>query len=163
MTDRQAARRKLISAASATPLILTVRTASATAVASNVCMDRDKDKPMPVCLTDSASDEWMRGTCTVVKPVCKDSKGKEFVVNKEYIQDYKRSAYYELAKCLMNPPQLVAFTGMTGFVRWTQTSAKWALVKIDRTSGNACAWWWEPHPVAHKCTKSCYTSLRPKV
>jgi len=159
-------RRRLIMSGSALPLILTVRPSSATALASNRCLERDNIKPPPSNLLCDTPDEWMRWQC---KP-CELSviiNGKPTkLTGRLFIRSISGNSYYELDRYQPNtvtPKSCSYIPGSPGVVESTPSvpSTKHVLVKIN-TSGVPCAYHWETMAGTQKCTNSCWTSLRPK-
>jgi len=166
MTQPLKSRRKILTAGIAAPLILTVRPSSATALASNRCMEKDALKPVPSNILSDTPDEWMRWRaqpCELTVPVSgKATKLK----GRLFIRNISASSYYELDKYSPNtvtPKTCPYVPGAPGIVESipSGTAVKNCLVKIN-ASGVPSAYHWETSAGTQKCTNSCWTSLRPR-
>jgi len=160
-------RRKILKAGVAAPLILTVRPSSATALASNRCLERDNLKPPPSNVLCDTPDEWLRMKCNACELSYNGVKQKYSDGTKKlFIRNISGTCYYQLDRYSPNtvtPTTCSYVPGAPGVVEaWPTTPCvKQVLVKID-TTGVPCAYHWEATTVGQKCTNSCWTSLRPK-
>lgn len=158
-------RRRVLQAGLAAPLILTVRPASATALASNRCLVRDDQKPTPPYLLCDNPDEWMRWKCQPCELTVPVNGKPTRLTGRKFIKSINGSCYYELDR--YSPDTVVPKTcsyvpGAPGVTEnYPSTpSYKHCLVKIDST-GKPCAYHWESYTGTQKCTNSCWASLRP--
>ncbi|MEO8037124.1 MAG: hypothetical protein ABI794_00045 [Betaproteobacteria bacterium] len=166
MTQHLKSRRKIVTAGIAAPLILTVRPSSATALASNRCMEKDALKPPPSNILCDTPDEWMRWQTQPCELTVKVNNKMTKLTGRRFIRNITGSCYYELDKYSPNTvtPKTCSYVpGAPGVVENipSGTGMKYCLVKIN-TAGVPCAYNWETSVGAQKCTNSCWTSLRPR-
>lgn len=167
MSELNQKRRRVLKAGGAAPLILTVRPSSATALASNRCLQKDNLKPPPLNLLCDTPDEWMRWKCNGCELSYNGVKLKYSDGTKKlFIRSISGRCYYQLDRYSPNtvtPTACSYVPGAPGVVEaWPSTPCvKHVLVKIN-TSGVPCAYHWETMAGTQKCTNSCWTSLRPR-
>lgn len=165
MNEIHQQRRKILKAGVAAPLILTVRPSSATALASNRCLERDNIKPPPSNMLCDTPDEWMRWKCKPCELSVTINGKLTRLTGRQFIPSISRHCYFELDRYQPNtvtPKSCSYVPGAPGIQEHTlAVPEKHVLVKIN-TSGVPCAYHWEPMTNAQKCTNSCWTSLRPK-
>jgi hypothetical protein len=146
-------------------LILTVRPSSATALASNTCLDHDRDKPTPSNLLCDGPDEWLRWKCKPCELSVKVNGSFTKLNGRKFIKSIDGSCYYELDQNSPNTvtPKSCSFVpGSPSCQELTSSFPdKHVLVKIDKL-GTPCAYHWETKVDTQKCSNSCWTSLRPK-
>lgn len=166
MDKQQAKRRKVLQAGLAAPVILTVRPSSATALASNRCLERDALKPTPQKLLCDTPDEWMRWKCQPFELTVPVNGKPTRLSGRKFIKSINGNAYYELDRYspdTVTPKTCSYVPGAPGIIEHMPStpSFKHCLVKIN-SSGTPCAYQWESYSGSNKCTNSCWASLRPK-
>ena len=159
-------RRRLIVTGASAPLILTVQPSSATALASNRCLDRDDLKPPPQKILCDTPDEWMRWKCQPCELSVPVNGKTTRLSGRKFIKSISGSCYYELDRYspdTVTPKTCSYVPGAPGIIEHLPSTPSWkhVLVKIN-SSGVPCAYHWESSPGSKKCTNSCWTSLRPK-
>jgi hypothetical protein len=144
-------RRKLVQGTLAAPLVLTVSSASATAVTSfGKCMDRLTQLPQGAFFALSAdADIWMRKQVPIVQ--LKHGNDTDWFYFDPGLNDYVR----------LSSPTVA--TGIGALMKgWQKTAdgTRWALVWVNSGTGTPFSVMQVQRPAGYQAsTMSCYTSL----
>ena len=156
-------RRKVLKASAAAPLVLTVPTASATALTSMTCRDRDAKLADPNhILASPGADEWLRKKIDIVELEIYDWKQKTW----NHLKDRRfflgmNNYYWELDPT--NPWSATAtqrYEKRLGVREKSRVGERDALVYVA-TDGQVVGMAWQKYG-GTKIMKSCWCSMNPQ-
>jgi hypothetical protein len=153
-------KRSLVKASLAAPLVLTVRTASATATSSAAaCVDRDAveatKSPTPDKMLDTTQDEWLRMDKDIVE-LCKYGSTTPLSHRRFYL-GYDGSTYWELKQTTSGLlGEQTTYTTGTHKVNRKLSQGKFL---IQHQDGKVISYGWEDKG-GKNITCSCWTSLK---
>jgi len=118
-------------------------------------MAKDMAKNDPKML-ETSSDEWMRKSINKLElTVPKNGGGTTTLYNRYFVRSYDGTEYYEITS---GAPVLSSYKPGLG-IGETVKGQQLALLKVDK-DGHYVSWHWEPK-TGQKCTRSCYSSIKP--
>jgi len=158
-------RRKFLGSALATPLVLTVRQASAHAKTSLVaCLERDGKRRVDDILAHSShSDEMMRAKVDILELSYWDDRKNKWVEieDRRFILGFDKSTYWQLDRDdpYRSPASPSQYRKGSG-IREKKKGERHALVYV-KDDGRIVGMGWEKRG-GTQCSKSCWASLVPK-
>jgi hypothetical protein len=154
------AKRHLVKAGLAAPLVFTVRTASATAASSAwACVDKDAAQalqyPTPPKMLETTADDWLRMNRDIVR-VCQLGKSTP-LQNRRFFLGYDGRTFWELKST--STGTTAEATSMTTSTHYSYSKLSTGKFLVNHQDGTVVGWGWEGNG-GKNITTSCWTSLK---
>ena len=154
------AKRHLVKAGLAAPLVFTVRTASATANSSAwACVDRDAKRaleyPNPKKMLETTQDDWLRMNRDIVS-ICQIGKSSP-LSNRRFFLGYDGYSWWELKSSTSGTTAEKTTMTTSSHYKYSKLGTGKFLTNHDK--GTVVGWGWEGHG-GKNITTSCWTSLK---
>jgi hypothetical protein len=153
-------KRQLVKAGLAAPLVLTVRTASATAGSSAwACVDRDAKRaleyPTPTKMVETTVDDWLRNNREIVS-ICQYGRNTP-LWNRRFFLGYDGMTWWELKSTSTGTTAEKTTMTTSGYYKYSKVgTGKFISYHKD---GDVVGWGWEDKG-GKNITASCWTSIK---